>query len=151
MSTEKQETKRVMLIGRSFAGKTTMCQFMNHEALRYSKTQSVTVVDSRMIDTTGEYLERSWMRGALQVTSFDADVIIFVQDATEDSTMFPPSYASLFMKPTIGVVTKSGIATEEQIARAKSFLALAGAEKIFATSGYSGEGFAPLMEKLGCI
>lgn len=144
-----RKQKRIILIGRSSAGKTTLCQFLNHEALRYSKTQSVTVVDSRMIDTPGEYLERMWMRGALQVTSTDADVIVFVQDATEEGTMFPPAYASLFAKPVVGVVTKCDSANEMQIERAKTFLKLAGAEEIFVTSSFEGKGFERLTELLG--
>lgn len=146
---ESEKPKRAILIGRTFAGKTTICQFLNDEALRYCKTQSVTVAHGRLIDTPGEYLERFWIRGTLQVTSADADIIIFVQDATEGNTMFPPAYASIFPKPVLGVVTKSDLATEEEIEHAKQFLELAGVREIFVTSSYEGTGFAPLIERLG--
>lgn len=149
MPSEERKAKRIILIGRSSAGKTTLCQFLNHEALRYCKTQSVNVIDSRMIDTPGEYLERPWMRGALQVTSADADVVVLVQDATEETTMFPPAYAALFAKPVIGIVTKCDSASEKQIEHAKIFLKLAGVQQIFVTSSYEGSGFAPLFELLG--
>ena len=84
----EERKKRIILIGRSAAGKTTLCQRINHEDLAYHKTQTVQVINQTMIDTPGEYLERRYFRGALMVTATDADVIVFVQDATEDGTMF---------------------------------------------------------------
>ena len=75
---EEKKTKRIILIGRSGAGKTTLCQYLNHEAIKYYKTQTVQVINQTMIDTPGEYLERTYMRGALMVTSTDADLIVLV-------------------------------------------------------------------------
>ena len=76
MSTQtkhEERKKRIILIGRSTAGKTTLCQRINNEELRYYKTQTVQVINQNMIDTPGEYLERRGFRGALVVTSADAD------------------------------------------------------------------------------
>ena len=87
MSTQtkhEERKKRIILIGRSTAGKTTLCQRINNEELRYYKTQTVQVINQNMIDTPGEYLERRGFRGALVVTSADADIILMVQDATEE-------------------------------------------------------------------
>ena len=67
MSEEKM--KRVILIGRSMAGKTTLCQYISRQDLKYNKTQTVEVVNGTMIDTPGEYLERTNLRGALTVLS----------------------------------------------------------------------------------
>ena len=61
MSTQtkhEERKKRIILIGRSTAGKTTLCQRINNEELRYYKTQTVQVINQNMIDTPGEYLER---------------------------------------------------------------------------------------------
>ena len=79
MSTQtkhEERKKRIILIGRSTAGKTTLCQRINNEELRYYKTQTVQVINQNMIDTPGEYLERRGFRGALVVTSADADIIL---------------------------------------------------------------------------
>lgn len=146
---EKRKAKRIILIGRSAAGKTTLCQYLNHEAIRYCKTQTVQVIDQRMIDTPGEYLERTAMRGALMVSSTDADLIVLVQDATENGSMFPPAYTSMFAKPAIGVVTKADLATEEQIRRAEETLSLAGVQRVFVTSSMTGAGFDELLGTLG--
>ena len=63
---------RIILMGRSAAGKTTLCQCISHEQIRYHKTQTVSIVNQSMIDTPGEYLERRGFRGALMVTAADA-------------------------------------------------------------------------------
>lgn len=144
-----ENKKRIILIGRSAAGKTTLCQFLSHEALRYHKTQTVQIVNRNMIDTPGEYLERTYMRGALMVTATDADVIVLVQDATENGTMFPPAYTSMFAKPAIGVVTKSDLADEHQLVKAKKYLKMAGAGQLFVTSSTAGTGFEELLDALG--
>lgn len=140
--------KRIILVGRSMAGKTTLCQYINQEELKYYKTQCVQVVGKNMIDTPGEYLERGYLRGALTVTAADADIIVFVQQATEDGTMFPPGYSASFSKPCIGVVTKTDLATEHQTENAVKYLKMAGARRIFITSSYKGTGFEPLLEYL---
>lgn len=149
MSGGGERPRRMMLIGRTSAGKTTLCQRIRNEELRYHKTQTVQIVGQDMIDTPGEYLERRGFRGALMVTSADADVIVFVQDATEDGTMFPPRFTSMFAKPVVGAVTKCDIATEEQIGKAETHLRDAGAEEIWRISSVTGEGVDALVERLG--
>ncbi|PXV93600.1 ethanolamine utilization protein EutP [Lachnotalea glycerini] len=143
--------KKIILIGRTRAGKTTLCQYLNQEDLVYHKTQTVHVVNGCMIDTPGEYLERTNYRGALMVTSADADVILFVQDATEDGTMFPPAYAGSFAKHAIGIVTKSDIATKKQLEEATEHLEMAGVKDIFITSSVEGTGFDELFRYLDNI
>ena len=142
---------KVMMIGRSSAGKTTLCQRIANEDLKYHKTQTVQLFNESMIDTPGEYLERRGFRGALLISSYEADVLIFVQDATEKNTMFPPSYAATFTRPVVGVVSKSDIATEEEIQQAKKYLDMAGAVDIFCVSSVTGEGVDELVRHLGYI
>lgn len=145
---ENLKKQRMMLIGRSAAGKTTLCQRINNEDLRYHKTQTVQIINHNMIDTPGEYLERFSMRGALIVTSTDADIIVLVQDATENGTMFPPYFSTMFAKPVVGVVTKCDIANEEQIQRAGRYLNTAGAEEVYFVSSMTGQGVDRLVERL---
>lgn len=127
------------------AGKTTLCQYINQEDLKYHKTQTIEIINDNIIDTPGEYLERTHLRGALIVTAADADLIVLVQQADEEGTMFPPGYSSTFAKPCIGVVTKNDLATPEQVEDAKQYLQMAGARDIFVTSSYDGTGFEELI------
>lgn len=86
----EEKRKRIILIGRSTAGKTTLCQRINHEDLAYHKTQTVQIVNQTMIDTPGEYLERRYFRGALMVTATDADFIVLVQMPPKMERCSPP-------------------------------------------------------------
>lgn len=146
---KKDKKKRIILIGRSMAGKTTLCQYISHQDLKYHKTQTVQLLNDNLIDTPGEYLERNYLRGALTVTAVDADIIALVQQADEAGTMFPPGYSSTFGKPCVGIVTKSDLASPEQIEQAKSYLTLAGAQKVFVTSSYEGSGFDEVLRYFG--
>lgn len=140
--------KKVILIGRTTAGKTTLCQYICREELQYAKTQAVQIFKDSLIDTPGEYLEIRHYRGALHVTSTDADVIVLVQDPTEEGSMFPPAYAGSFAKPAVGVITKQDLATPEQIERARQYLVAAGAQAVFVTSSVDGTGFEALYDYL---
>ena len=144
----KLHKTRIMLVGPSMAGKTTLCQYLNREELAYHKTQTVEVVNGTMIDTPGEYLERTGMRGALTVTATASDLVILVQPADAAVNQFPPGYAGGLGKPCIGVVTKADLGDEKQIWAAEKSLKEAGAEEVFITSSYEGTGFPELLEYL---
>lgn len=141
----KKLTKKVMLIGRTGAGKTTICQILNNQEVSYHKTQTVQIVGDNMIDTPGEYTERRFRYGVLQVTSTDADVIIFVKDATEVGCMFAPGFSSMFGKPAVGVITKSDLADELMMEKARIFLRQAGVTEVFPVNALKGEGFEDLI------
>lgn len=140
--------KRVVFIGTIGCGKTTLGQALHGDELRYKKTQAVEIIGRDILDTPGEFLERRDRRGALMMTTMDAEVIVFIESATEERSMFPPGYAGSYAKPVIGVVTKIDIADEEQIARAVRKLEFAGARTIFKVSSTTGEGLDALMEFL---
>lgn len=147
---ELDRKKKIILIGRSTCGKTTLTQRITQREMKYVKTQALNFVDSFIYDTPGEYLENRAFRGAITVTSTEADVVVFVKDATVEMSLFPPSFSSLFLgKPVIGVVTKIDIATEEQIKDSVDSLKLAGATKVFEVSSYTGEGIRDFMVEIG--
>ena len=66
---DQKMKRRIIMIGRSMAGKTTLCQYLSDQQLKYKKTQAVEIINKNMIDTPGEYLERTYMRGALMVSA----------------------------------------------------------------------------------
>lgn len=143
---EAKRRVRVIFIGASMAGKTTLTQAMFKEQLRYHKTQTLDVVGGMVIDTPGEYLERGRLRGNLAVAASEADLIVLLQSASADVSYFPPQFASMFAKPSIGVVTKADIATPEQIEEAKKRLERAGVTRIFVTSAFKGTGVQELLD-----
>ena len=91
--------KKVFLMGRSEAGKTSLTQALKGEELHYHKTQ-YTNSNEDTIDSPGEYAESKHFSVGLACFSFEADVIAIVQAANEPfnlfsdgSRMLPPSPA----------------------------------------------------------
>ncbi len=136
-----------MLIGSSTCGKTTLCQRLNGLKIEYQKTQTVGVINNT-IDTPGEYLENRQLYKGIIVTAADSDLVLFLQDATDERFRFSPGQAAFFSVPVAGVVSKIDIATEEQVNDAVELLELAGCERIFLTSAVTGEGTQELLDFL---
>lgn len=140
--------KKLMLIGKTSCGKTTLTQAINEKNLYYKKTQSVEIIDG-IIDTPGEYIESRLYYNALLVTSVDSDVIAMVQDCTVENSIFPPIFASRFSKPVIGIITKIDLCCDEKKLKiAEEFLISAGVEKIFKVSSYNRCGIDSLKDYL---
>ena len=136
--------KKILLAGAVACGKTTLCQRLNGLAQSYKKTQSLEVVGTT-IDTPGEYLEhRSFLRG-LVVTASEADLVLFLQDASQERFLYSPGMAGMFPVPVAGVVTKADLATERQVRDAREMLELAGAQPIFTISAVTQEGMEDLL------
>lgn len=76
------EKRKVILIGSSTCGKTTLCQRLNGLTIHYHKTQTIGLINN-MIDTPGEYLENRNMYKGIIVAATDSDLVLFLQDATD--------------------------------------------------------------------
>lgn len=140
--------KKIIFIGKTGSGKTTLCQKLHDLELSYKKTQSVEVYDES-IDTPGEYLENRFYYKALIVTAVDADIIALVYDCTEEESYLAPGFATMFAKETIGVITKVELAkVKDDIKRAEEILIAAGVGRIFKVDTLAGEGIDELIEYL---
>ena len=73
--------KKIILIGSTACGKTTILQRINGLEQKYKKTQSIEVYNET-IDTPGEYLENRGLLKSLLVTALEAELVFFVQDAS---------------------------------------------------------------------
>lgn len=144
MADEAKKPRRIILMGRSRAGKTTLLQAIHHEEIEYKKTQEVITYEDA-IDTPGEYIDQSALWRACIITACDADIVVLVHDAANTMGRLPSAFNMTFAKPVIGVVTKIDGKTEEEIEVARNFLELAGAHPIFLTSAYTGEGIEELV------
>lgn len=141
--------KKIMLVGRTGAGKTTFCQALYGQELSYQKTQAVEVVNGA-IDTPGEYLENRRLYRALIVTAADADLIVLLQDCTDEQCWFAPEFAGMFGKPAIGLVTKTDLAADERALReAEEKLLLAGCQRIFHISSKEQTGIDEVRAYIG--
>ena len=138
--------RKIMFIGRSEAGKTTLSQAMKGDTITYHKTQYVNHYDV-IIDTPGEYLQSKNLISALAVFTAEADVVGLLMDATEPFSLYSPNLTPVCNREVVGVVTKIDhwAAQPEQAAQ---WLTLAGCHKIFYTSAYTGEGIADILSYL---
>ncbi len=138
--------KRIILMGRSGAGKTTLIEALRGEALIYRKTQYINY-DSDFMDTPGEYAEGKELGGALAVYSYEADVVGLVMSATDDYCIFPPACAPVANRPVIGLVTQCD-AEGANSALAQMRLELCGCERVFLTSAKENRGIESLLNYL---
>ncbi len=136
--------KRLMLIGRTGCGKTTLTQALLGQELRCRKTQAVDYRPA-VIDTPGEYLENRRFYSALRATAADCALIALVQDAGDSQSMFPPQFAGMFAQPVIGIVTKIETAAAD-CGRAEKILHQAGAAEIIRTSAFERLGLEHLQQ-----
>jgi ethanolamine utilization protein EutP len=138
--------KKIILIGRVAAGKTTLTQALNGEDIHYYKTQYINYLDT-VIDTPGEYTELRQTSGALALYSYEADVVGLVLSANEPYSIFSPCITSLVNREVVGIIT--GIdKPDARPDRVERWLRLAGCKKIFPVSAYTGEGLDKLIEFL---
>ncbi|MDE5931710.1 MAG: EutP/PduV family microcompartment system protein [Lachnospiraceae bacterium] len=138
--------KKLILMGRSEAGKTTLTQALRGETITYKKTQYVNYFDV-IIDTPGEYAQTAKLGRALALYSYEADVVGLLLAANEPYSLYPPNITCMVNRDVIGIVTKIDRedADPEQAAR---WLRLTGCQKIFFVNYRANEGVAEILEYL---
>lgn len=148
--TEKAMPWRFMLFGGVGAGKTTLMRALEDRDPALTRKSQMIDYSGWGIDTPGEYSEMGHYRRVLLTTSFDAQVVVVVQDATDERMIFPPHYFLMFPQHTIGVVTKVDH-PQADIERARSLLAAAGVTgEVFCVSALTGDGISTLRDYLLC-
>ena len=138
--------KKIVLMGRSEAGKTTLTQALKGENIQYHKTQYVNHFDV-IIDTPGEYAQTKGLGHALALYAYEADVVGLLVSATEPYCLFPPCCAAMANREVIGIVTKMD-KEDGDIQQAERWLRLAGCEKIFFVNSKNSEGVPEILKYL---
>lgn len=132
----------MMVVGKTGCGKTTLIQALRGASLEYRKTQALNYQQD-YIDTPGEFIEHRRFFSSLQATSASCRYVVLVQSASQNRSLFPPGFASLFYRPVIGVVTKCD-REDADLQGAITHLQRAGARRIVPTSAYLNEGIDEL-------
>lgn len=136
--------RKLILMGRSGAGKTTLTQALKGEQIGYHKTQAISYEDW-LIDTPGEYAENASLGAALALYSYEADVVGLLLSSSEPYSLYPPNITCMVNREVIGIVTlREGYPPD----RAERWLRLSGCEKIFHIDSLTGEGIQDLIEFL---
>ncbi|MDP4118150.1 MAG: EutP/PduV family microcompartment system protein [Bacillota bacterium] len=138
--------KKIILMGRSGCGKTTLVQALKNEKIKYKKTQYINHYDI-IIDTPGEYAETNTLARALALYSYEADVVGLIIKATEPYSLFSPCCAAATNREVIGIVTQIDRPDANPV-RAENWLRLAGCKTVFHVSAYTGEGLWQILDYL---
>lgn len=91
--------KKIILVGRSEAGKTTLTQALRGEKIQYHKTQYVNYFDV-IIDTPGEYAQTAHLGRALALYTYEAQVVGLLLAATEPYSLYPPCITCMTNRDT---------------------------------------------------
>ena len=138
--------KKIIFMGRTGCGKTTLTQKLKNLPMDYHKTQYINYHDV-VIDTPGEYAETKGLGAALALYSYEADVVGLLISATDDYSLFPPNVTCLVNRDVIGIVTKVD-KPDGNPEKAANWLRLSGCEKVFFISSKTGEGIDDLLKYL---
>lgn len=138
--------KKIVLMGRSEAGKTTLTQALKGEKIHYHKTQYVNNFDV-VIDTPGEYAQVSGLGHALALYTYEADVVGLLMGSTEPFSLYPPCVTSTCNRDVIGIITKIND-PDGNVDQATRWLKLAGCKRIFYVDSKTYEGIPAILEYL---
>ncbi len=138
--------KKIILMGRSESGKTTLTQALKGEHINYHKTQYVNYYDV-IIDTPGEYIQTKNLGYALALYAYEADVVGLLLSATEPYCLYPPNITCMVNREVVGIVTKIHEAKADP-KRAERWLRLTGCRKIFFVDSTTGEGITEILDYL---
>lgn len=138
--------KKIILMGRSEAGKTTLTQALRGEKIKYHKTQYINNFDV-IIDTPGEYAQTQHLGRALALYSYEAQVVGLLMSATEPYSLYPPNITPMVNREVIGIVTKIDH-KNANVKRAENWLRLAGCKTIFFVNSKTGEGICDILNHL---
>ena len=136
--------KRLLLVGRSGCGKTSLTQALRGEQVHYQKTQSM-VFDDFLIDSPGEYAENHDLGAALALYSYEADVVALLIAADDDYSLFPPCITCLVNREVIGIVTKID---KSDPRRAEMWLRLSGCKTVYFVNSVTREGTEAVLKHL---
>lgn len=104
--------KRIMVVGPSQSGKSTLTNVLNEATRPLKKTQDV-IYGKNTIDTPGSYIENPAMYRYLIATAQTASQVVILIDQARLTEVYPPGFAKSFTCPVIGVITKVDLAPQK--------------------------------------
>ncbi len=117
--------RRIMVIGPTGSGKTTLCHALDEVDKPLKKTQDM-MFGEHTIDVPGSYLDNPWMYKHLIAAAQNcASQVVMLVSTSEKREFYPPGYANVFQCPVIGVIMKSD-SDRENIQRCRDELLKAG-------------------------
>ncbi|MBM7854172.1 ethanolamine utilization protein EutP [Desulfohalotomaculum tongense] len=139
--------KRIMIVGPTQAGKSTLANVLNDSIRSLKKTQDV-IYGKNTIDTPGAYIENVYMYKYLIATAQAASHVLMLVDQSRPTEVYPPGFAKSFTCPVIGVITKIDLAPEKANLSIQQLKRIGISEPYFKISLIDNTGVAELKEYL---
>jgi ethanolamine utilization protein EutP len=139
--------KRIMVIGPTNCGKTTLVHALNDEDGPIRKTQNL-IYGKNTIDVPGSYIENTWMYKYLISAVQDASHVLILVDQSKIADVYSPGFAKVFRCPVIGVITKIDLMPENEDLCIRQLKNIGAADPYFKISVPSGDGISALKEFL---
>lgn len=139
--------KRIMVVGPTRSGKTTLVNELNGFSGKLKKTQDI-IYGQNTIDVPGSYIENRWMYKHLITISQDASHILLLMDQSKSDTVYPPRFAQSFRCPVIGVISKGDLMVDNWEFCCKQLQQAGVLQPYYKVSVPKGIGLEALREKL---
>lgn len=98
--------KRIMVVGPSRSGKTTIVNYLNDYNGPLKRTADVIYGENTM-DIPSSYIENAWMYKHIIALAQDAKKIVFVLDSKNPKEVIGDGFSKLFNIEVIGVINKA--------------------------------------------
>ncbi len=106
--------KRVMVIGPTRCGKTTLVNELNDYNGPLKKTQD-TIYGEKTIDVPSSYVAIPWMyKHLIAIAQNSASHILLLIDQSNPVEIYSPGFAKVFSCPVTGVITKCNVKPENE-------------------------------------
>ena len=139
--------KRVIVIGRSRCGKTTLVRALEEDGRPLRRTPDL-IYGKRTMDCPGSYVENADMYKHLIAASQDASHVLILVDQSRPIDIYSPNFARDFTKPVIGVITKVDLMPENEESCLRQMRLIGVEEPIFRVSVPEGIGIEALKQYL---
>lgn len=105
--------KRIMVVGPTNCGKTSLVNALNDYDGTLRKTQDI-IYGKNTIDVPGSYIENPWMYKHIIATAQEASHVLILVDQSRCASIYPPGFVKIFRCPVIGVITKIDLRAENE-------------------------------------
>jgi ethanolamine utilization protein EutP len=139
--------KRIMVIGPTNSGKTTLVNALNDYYGPLRKTQDI-IYGKNTIDVPGSYIENTWMYKYIIAAAQDASHVLILVDQSRCTNVYSPGFSKVFRCPVIGVITKIDLMAENEDLCLQQLKQIGVLEPYYKISVSSGVGIEALKEYL---
>lgn len=135
--------KRIMVIGPTNCGKTSLVHALNDDEGPVRKTQDI-IYGKNTIDVPGAFVENAWMYKHLITVSQNASHLLLLLNQSKCDDVYSPGFAKVFRCPVIGVISKCDLIPENEEKCLRQLKQIGATEPYYKISNLNGSGIDAL-------